>query len=714
MKQILTSLAFKIWVIIVVAELSVLTIVGSVYIRRFSAELDAQMESQVMLPGKLMNAGLLSLASLVDEDTMHDLVGEALLEGWAVNEHGRIFASLNPEYQGKNIADIPDFDMSAFDFANPQQVVLNEDDAVVSISPIFRPDEPTPRLFTYIKVSTDEANAAKQASINLFAAGSFVTVLLTSLIIFFSFKFAILNRINDLLATVNQVESGNLQARAQGKIYKDEIGALQQGINVMAGQLEGLVYRLESQVAERTLRLEKSLQEMKTLYTISQRFMQTKYLDELLAIVVEETAIPVINRAVLGIFVYDEQETVVGLRIHGNWYRGDGPEPAPVETYVTSEELDAVFHLSQEPVFLGDIQSVPGLSAKSLAYAQEKQLRAIVFVPLWSQARQIGVLILQGDDAYKFTEEEIRPFYSIGSQVAAVVQNYLLVSQLEEKVAQRTEELSHSNEQLQAEIVERKEAEAKLQTYTQELERSNRELQEFAYASSHDLQEPLRKIQTFSTRLQTKYAQYLDEKGQLYLERMANSAERMQTLITDLLSLSRVSPYTRSYTCVDLNQTVTDVLYDLELQIEETKAVIQRDNLPEIEADPSQMYQLFQNLLSNALKFHRPGLPPQIVIECLAPEPGRNGAATAAPERYTIAVQDNGIGFEARHAERIFAVFQRLHGRSDYAGTGVGLAVCRKIVEQHNGSITAHSQLGEGTTFMITLPVKQAGFDARN
>ncbi len=247
-----------------------------------------------------------------------------------------------------------------------------------------------------------------------------------------------------------------------------------------------------------------------------------------------------------------------------------------------------------------------------------------------------------------------------------------------------------------------KQNEAAIRAYARELERSNDELQQFAYISSHDLQEPLRKIQTFGDRLKQRHADVLDERGLDYLRRMQEAADRMQTLIQDLLSLSRVGTHTRPFAPVDLNVILTQVLADLETHLEATGAQVQLAELPVIEADETQMRQLFQNLLSNALKFRRPQIPPAITLtyEAIAD-------ASVGRDCYRLAVQDNGIGFDEKYSERIFGMFQRLHGRSEYEGTGVGLAICRRIVERHHGRITAQSSPGQGSTFIVTLPCQQ-------
>jgi len=263
-------------------------------------------------------------------------------------------------------------------------------------------------------------------------------------------------------------------------------------------------------------------------------------------------------------------------------------------------------------------------------------------------------------------------------------------------------------------ITERKRVEEALHTFAAQLQQSNRELQDFAYTASHDLQEPLRKIQAFGDRLKARCSEALSEQGRDYLERIQNAAQRMQTLIEDLLVFSRVTTKAQPFMPVDLAQVVHEVSADLEVRIEQTGGRVDLGELRTIAADPLQMRQLFQNLIGNALKFHRQAAPPVVTIQghlLSGADPGPAGNATAL---YQITVADNGIGFDQKYLDRLFHVFQRLHSRSAYEGTGVGLAICRKIVERHGGHITAQSSPGQGATFIVTLPIVQpTGGEAR-
>jgi signal transduction histidine kinase len=240
--------------------------------------------------------------------------------------------------------------------------------------------------------------------------------------------------------------------------------------------------------------------------------------------------------------------------------------------------------------------------------------------------------------------------------------------------------------------------EKRLAAHRCELQRSNAALHEFAFVASHDLQEPLRKILSFGERLETSVAPLLDGKPSLYLDRMMHAAARMRSLIIDLLSYSQVSTSAESFARVNLGEITRGVVGDLETAIADVGGRIDVGELPVIEADGLQMRRLMQNLLGNALKFRRQEESPLVRISALA----------GAHDTWTILVNDNGIGFKEEHRDRIFRMFERLHAREQYDGSGIGLAICRRIVERHRGTIAATSTAGQGTTFTVTLPTRQS------
>ncbi|MEZ0539780.1 PAS domain-containing sensor histidine kinase [Fibrella arboris] len=304
-----------------------------------------------------------------------------------------------------------------------------------------------------------------------------------------------------------------------------------------------------------------------------------------------------------------------------------------------------------------------------------------------------------------------------------------LVLALANQVQRRTEELALTNEELAATIEELAATNEELTATNEEittsneeyitlndelqitiglLNRSNDNLQRFAYVASHDLQEPLRKIQQFGNLLKLEHSAALGDEL-VYLDRMQVAAERMSTLIHDLLSYSRISAQSEVREAVSLNHIIEQVMTDLELIIQETKAQIKIGALPTIIGDASQLGQLFQNLLSNALKFHRPGVSPIVDVSAhiiaYTDLPEHIKPIKATQLYHQIEVSDNGIGFEPQYAERIFEVFQRLHRKHEYAGTGIGLSISERVVTNHGGAISATGQLGQGATFTIYLPV---------
>jgi light-regulated signal transduction histidine kinase (bacteriophytochrome) len=267
---------------------------------------------------------------------------------------------------------------------------------------------------------------------------------------------------------------------------------------------------------------------------------------------------------------------------------------------------------------------------------------------------------------------------------------------LGQRVLRSAKEVREANARLALLNTELEATNETLERRARELARSNAELEQFASIASHDLQEPLRKVRTFTQQAAVIEADSLSDRGRDYLERANAAAERMQKLIEDLLKFSRVATHGRPFTRVDLAQVTREVLEDLEAQVEHSGALVHVGALPTISADALQMRQLLQNLISNAIKFRRAGVTPEVWVD-----------ATLLDDRVRLTVRDNGIGFDPQYSRRIFRVFERLHGRGEYPGTGIGLALCRRIAERHGGNIVADSEPDTGATFTVTLPTRQ-------
>lgn len=310
---------------------------------------------------------------------------------------------------------------------------------------------------------------------------------------------------------------------------------------------------------------------------------------------------------------------------------------------------------------------------------------------------EVAVVVLTGNDDERLAVRALNE----GAQdylVKGKADGHSLVRSMRYAIERnRSHRLERDNTALESEIRARKLTQERLEHVAAQLEASNRELQQFASVASHDLQEPLRKIVVFGDRLRSKCGDELGEQGNDYIDRMMNAAGRMRTLIDDLLEFSRVVTRGRPFVPVDLAEVVREVMNDLEVLVESKGAVVDQGDLPTIQGDPTQLRQVFQNLIANAMKFQSDGAVPHVSIRA-------QEATCGGKPGWSIAVRDNGIGFEQEHAEKIFAPFQRLHGRSEFSGSGIGLAIVRRIVERHGGTIVAEGVPGNGATFTMVIP----------
>ncbi|MFT3910888.1 MAG: response regulator [Ferruginibacter sp.] len=298
---------------------------------------------------------------------------------------------------------------------------------------------------------------------------------------------------------------------------------------------------------------------------------------------------------------------------------------------------------------------------------------------------------------------KVKTLYRLSKQTSALktMQQELLTEIDTRKKAEAL--LSQSHELLELKVKERT---AELATMNQALKTSNEELQQYAYLASHDLQEPLRKITTFSSMLLE--SKLLMETREMHLlDKIVQAANRMRDLIHDLLLYSQIS---QEQGCIitDLNDIIKGALVDLELPVKDKQAVVNYTNMPSLEGVAGQLQQVFMNIISNAIKYAKIGLPPVVNISAERVDSKTfNAAVTEQGNFYRIMISDNGIGIDEKYADKMFAIFQRLHGRTQYEGTGIGLAIVRKIIERHHGIVQATGKEGLGTTITIVLPVKQ-------
>lgn len=477
---------------------------------------------------------------------------------------------------------------------------------------------------------------------------------------------SITNPLAELVDVTQTLASGDLGARTNIN-QQDEVGLLAASFNQMADKLETSIQETRQASA-----LAVALADTAAALT------STLNLDEVLDRLLDNASL-VIPHDALNIHLIDP-DTQTMRRVRGRGYIPEESEssveyePRPLTQFPLYQQLVN----SGEPLVIPDTLKQPGW----VAMPEGHWVRSYMSMPIKMKGKVIGVLNLDSQTPGFFTHTQTKHLETFADQVAVAIQNAHLYAEAKERA-----------EQLQALITE--------------LERSNAELQSFAYVASHDLQEPLRKIRTIGDRLQVKYSALLDAQGVDYLQRMQAAAARMQILIQDLLVFSRVTTQAQPFISVNLNEVVEEVLVDLERQVEDVNGRIEVAELPVIEADKTQMRQLLQNLITNSLKFHRTGAPPVVKIEAHMIKKKLFGDGRTEPLDKIwcqLTITDNGIGFEEKHQERIFGVFQRLHGRNEYEGTGIGLSICRKIVERHGGQITAASQPDQGAVFTVTLP----------
>lgn len=341
----------------------------------------------------------------------------------------------------------------------------------------------------------------------------------------------------------------------------------------------------------------------------------------------------------------------------------DNPElqNIPVEIYKEFLEL-----LMSEQAFSGLVCNIQDANLKSILASQD--ILSILIIPVFVKQQFHGFIGFDDCTVERnWTEEETSFLRSLTTNLSYAIESY-----------QADKELRNLYDELEVKV--------------QALATSNAELEQFAFVASHDLQEPLRMITSFLALIERKYGDKLDKKGHSYIRYAKDGAKRMRQIILDLLDFSRVGKAEIETTLVDLNEIITVVLSLNSKIIEEKDAQISCDKLPSVQAVYSQMQQLFQNLIHNALNYQKPDQKPEIQIYC-----------EETPEEWIINIRDNGIGVDKEYQEKIFQIFQRLHSNEEYSGTGVGLAICKKIVEENGGSIGVNSEEGKGSTFYFTL-----------
>lgn len=360
-------------------------------------------------------------------------------------------------------------------------------------------------------------------------------------------------------------------------------------------------------------------------------------------------------------------------------------------------------------LILMDVQmpNLNGFETAALIYEREKLKHIPIIFITANTFGEENIFMGYRSGAVDYISKPINP-----ELLRAKVSVFVDLYKKSHKLMVQEQKLVAINKNLENEIRERKANEEKIKELNHQLldniarlESANKDLDRFAFMASHDLQEPIRKIRMFTDRLYSRYKKEWDEEGKMYIDRIQKSGERMQNLIKDILTFSKISSEEKVFIKTDLNAILEEVLAELDSNIREKNGKISIEKLPVIHANPGLIRPLFYNLISNSIKYSRKELEPHISISSDI-KTSRVRTPSEEERKYCrIIIQDNGIGFDQKYAEQIFGMFKRLHTEPEYEGTGIGLALCKKIVEEHNGFITAQSKINIGSTFIISLPV---------
>jgi signal transduction histidine kinase len=463
-----------------------------------------------------------------------------------------------------------------------------------------------------------------------------------------------------LTETATRIAGGeiDLQAVMEGPA---QVIDLARAFNSMTAQLRELIGSLEQRVADRTRNLQTAAEVARATTSVLD---PNKLLRQTVDLVRER-----FDLYYVGLFLLDEEQQQFAVLRAGT---GEAGQKMLAQGHKLAVGGDSM--ISQ---CIAETRIVLDVSEEAVCFDNPllPEKRSELALPLRSRGQVIGAMTVQSAEEAAFDETDVAVMQTMADQLANTIANARLY------------------DRAQREIAERGQAEDALERQAEELARSNAELEQFAYVASHDLQEPLRMVKSYLQLIERRYKGQLDEDADEFIAFAVDGAERMRILINDLLQYSRVTTHGKPFAPTDCSAALDHALANVKIAVEKSSAMVTHDELPTVMADATQLTRLLQNLLSNALKFHKEEARPEIHV-----------SAEYTAGKWTFSVRDNGIGIAPEHFERIFMIFQRLHSREEYEGTGIGLAVCKKIVERHGGRIWVESEPAEGSTFYFTIP----------
>ena len=648
------SLMFSIGAIIIAVEIFVFAVTGVFYTRRFSDEIDRRLSAQIQLPGTLMRHGLLNYESVVERETMTELVGENFTDGFVASTNGLIFYSLNEDYFGRNVADIPDFEFKEYFNQNLEETVVltsTDGESLVSISPLKR-DDVLHLGFLYIRTGTNHADRERDSVIQLFVISSAICIVLTSFFILLSFDLLTSRRINNLLEVMKSVEAGDLKVRASEARGLDEIGILEHGVNSMIGQLEELFATLEQRVNART-------RDLQIAANVARQITTELDINKVMHQVVAQTNSG-FNFSASLVYLFDEQANRL---ICASGATADAPciDAATLPDIPLDAEANPVGRAARtrQTVIVQDVANENSYQPQFLSTRSE------LAIPMMLGPRLLGVFNVHSELPHNFGKEELRSVPILSEQTAIAVRNAQLFS-----------EAQHARETA---------------------EEANRIKSQFLANMSHELRTPLNAILNCTGFVYDELYGPLNEKQRNNLSRVLSSGEYLLSLINDILDITKIETGVVSLFVqqVNLNVILSDITTTLESLVSDRPVKLVVDiapNLPLIWGDNRQLRQVFLNLSSNALKFTPSGT---ITI-----------AAHQHADDILISITDTGIGIDPADQEQIFeAFYQAKHDLPGISGTGLGLPISKHFVEAHGGRLWLTSTPGSGSAFYVSIPI---------
>jgi PAS domain S-box-containing protein len=622
MKRFLDNLTFKIGVAVILVEIIALTAIGFYYINRFSTEIEQRIETQIRIPGALMSRGLLEFEAVADKEIMGELVGGEFLEGLVIGVDDRAFYSLNPDYAGRKVVDLPEIAFIGqldeyMAESKTRKVSAGEDSYFVSITPLRLEDKKFID-FLYIRIGTAQLENQKKTITRIFVFGSALCVLVTSIVIIFAFNSMISTRIDNLLSILKRVEEGDLTARVASPFSSDQIGVLQRRVNSMTAQLEETVGTLEQHVIELQQAEEETRRAQIFLNTIVENIPDMIFVKD-----AAKLRFVLFNRAGEELLGFPREE-MIGKNDYDFFPR---------------EEADFFTAKDREVLTSGQLLGIP----EETIQTKYKGSRIL-------HTKKLPIL-----------DEAGKPRFLLG---------------------------------ISEDITERVQTEAEREKLITELEVKNAELERFTYTVSHDLKSPLVTINGFLGLLEKDAAKGHMERVKEDIKHISAAVEKMHLLLNDLLELSRIGRLVNPSEEVPLSDLAYEAMALVTGQI--TRRGVQVDvapDLPVVFGDRPRLREVLQNLIDNAVKFMGDQLEPRVEI-----------GAEQTGEETICYIRDNGVGIEPRYQDKVFGLFERLDKTTE--GTGIGLALVKRIIEVHGGRIWVESKgRGHGSTFWFTLPI---------